>query len=376
MSAGKVFLVSATLGAGGAERQMADMANYWVRHGVEVTLATWSGAPSGDFYDLDERVRRLHIAVDPARGPLRTLAGVLSRVRKLRAILKASRPDVVLSFIAENNIVTILAAARLPLRVVVSERAHPAHDTNVRPVWRALRSMLYRRCDVVVAQTSETAQWLERKCATKVRVIPNALRPLPALVEQRQPLIVAVGRLVRQKGFDLLLSAFARVAAEFPDWQLVILGAGGQRQTLIALRDDLQLTDRVRFLGEVRDVDAWLARAGLVVQPSRFEGFPNAVLEGMALGAAVISADCPAGPADLIQEGINGRLVPTENVPALAQVMRELMRSPGMRASLGERARAVTQRFHQDRIMALWQAALLPGERSCAAAAGLDERVQ
>ena len=200
---------------------MADMANYWVRLGVDVTLATWNGAPSGDFYDLDERVRRVHIDVSSASRPLRTLSAVLTRVRKLRALLKMHRPDVVLSFIAENNVLTILAAARLPVRVVVSERAHPAHDTNVRPVWRLLRSVLYRWCDDVVAQTSETAQWLERKCATTVRVIPNGLRTLPALAEEREPVIVAVGRLVRQKGFDLLLRAFARVAAEFADWQIV-----------------------------------------------------------------------------------------------------------------------------------------------------------
>ncbi len=355
---------------------MADMANYWVRLGVDVTLATWNGAPSGDFYDLDERVRRVHIDVSSASRPLRTLSAVLTRVWKLRALLKMHRPDVVLSFIAENNVLTILAAARLPVRVVVSERAHPAHDTNVRPVWRLLRSVLYRWCDDVVAQTSETAQWLERKCATTVRVIPNGLRTLPALAEERQPVIVAVGRLVRQKGFDLLLRAFARVAAEFADWQIVILGEGAERSSLAALRDELQLTARVRFLGEVRDVEAWLARAGLVVQPSRFEGFPNAVLEAMALGAAVISADCPAGPADLIRDGLNGRLVPVEDVPALAQAMRELMQSPGTRASLGEQARGVAQRFHQDRIMALWQASLLPEDRSCASAAGLDGSVQ
>jgi glycosyltransferase involved in cell wall biosynthesis len=301
---------------------------------------------------------------------------VLTRARKLRALLKAERPDVVLSFMPENNVLTILAAARLPVRVVVSERAHPAHDTNVRPVWRLLRSLLYRWCDEVVAQTVETARWLEQHFTAKVRVIPNALRTLPVLAEERQLLIVAVGRLVRQKGFDLLLRAFARVGAEFADWQIVVLGEGAERPALLALRDELQLTSRVRFLGEDRDVEAWFARAGLVVQPSRFEGFPNAVLEAMALGAAVISADCPAGPADLIEDGLNGRLVPVNDVPALAQAMRELMRSEDVRASLGARARAVVQRFQQDRIMALWQASLLPEDRSCAAAAGLKERAQ
>ena len=355
---------------------MADMANYWVRHGVDVTLATWNGAPSGDFYDLDERVRRVHIDASSASRPLRTLSAVLTRVWKLRALLKMHRPDVVLSFIAENNVLTIVAAARLPVRVVVSERAHPAHDTNVRPVWRLLRSVLYRWCDDVVAQTSETAQWLERKCATTVRVIPNGLRTLPALAEERQPVIIAVGRLVRQKGFDLLLRAFARVAAEFVDWQIVILGEGAERASLAALRDELQLTARVEIprRGSRRRGLAGARRTGRAALALRRISERGARSHGV--GAAVISADCPAGPADLIRDGLNGRLVPVEDVPALAQAMRELMRSPGTRASLGEQARGVAQRFHQDRIMALWQASLLPDDRSCASAAGLDGSVQ
>jgi glycosyltransferase involved in cell wall biosynthesis len=376
LSARRIILVSASLGAGGAERQMADMASYWVRHGVEVTLATWNGAHSPDFYELDERVRRVHIAANSPGGALPTLATVATRVRKLRALLRAERPEVVLSFMPENNVLTIFAAARLPVRVVISERAHPAHDTNVRPLWRLLRKIVYRWCDEIVAQTREAALWLQQHFTVNVRVIPNGLRTLPTPVAERQLLIVAVGRLVRQKGFDLLLRAFAQVAAEFADWQVVVLGDGAERSSLVAQRDELQLTGRVRFLGEVREVEDWLARAGLVVQPSRFEGFPNAVLEAMALGAAVISADCPAGPADLIQDGVNGRLVPVEDVSALAGAMRELLADPKLRASLGERARLVTQRFHQDRIMALWQAALLPDDRSRAAAAQLEERAQ
>ena len=116
---------------------------------------------------------------------------------------------------------------------------------------------------------------------------------------------------------------------------------GPERERLQQLSEELGLRERVRLLGEIPDVEAWLARAGLVVQPSRFEGFPNAVLEAMALGAAVISADCPAGPAELIRDGLNGRLVPVEDVPALAQAMRELMqtraRARPRRASRGGR---------------------------------------
>ncbi len=103
-----------------------------------------------------------------------------------------------------------------------------------------------------------------------------------------------------------------------------------------------------------------MSRAGLVVQPSRFEGFPNAVLESMGMGAAVISADCPAGPAELIEDGVNGRLVPVDDVFTLSRVMGDLMADPALRARLGREALKVRERFRQESIMARWEALLLP----------------
>ena len=113
------------------------------------------------------------------------------------------------------------------------------------------------------------------------------------------------------------------------------------------------------FLGVRRDVEAWMRRAGLVVQPSRFEGFPNVVLEAMGSGAAVISADCPAGPAELIENAHNGCLVPVDDYLELANTMADLMSQPEKRARLGREALRVQERFGQARVMALWESALL-----------------
>ena len=179
-------------------------------------------------------------------------------------------------------------------------------------------------------------------------------------MQQRENLILAIGRLVPQKGFDLFLEAFARIAPEFPQWRAAIAGEGPDREALERLSAELGVRGRVDFVGHVRDVESWMARASLVVQPSRFEGFPNAVLESMGMGAAVISADCPAGPAELIEDGINGRLVPVEDVEALAEAMAELMGDPALRLRLGREATRVRERFRQDSIMAQWEAVLVP----------------
>ena len=171
--------------------------------------------------------------------------------------------------------------------------------------------------------------------------------------------MLAVGRLVRQKGFDLLLAAFVRIASEFPEWKVVIVGEGPERENLRQQRDALGLAARVELIGHSDEVESWMARAGLVVQPSRFEGFPNVVLEAMGMGAAVVSADCLAGPADLIRDGVNGRLVPVEDVAALAEAMRTLLSQPDLRAQFGREALAVRERFREERVMALWNDCLV-----------------
>ena len=359
-----LLLVIGTLQSGGAERQISDMANYWAARDWKVILATWSGPEIADFYPIDKRVLRVRLSMK-AKGSMKRsrIRANLRRVAQLRRLLVSTRPDVALSFLTEVNVVTILAGAGLKLRVVVSERVQPALHHALPWTWRILRRILYRWADAVVAQTKDAAQWLTRNCRTAVTVIPNALRSLPDPTGEREASIVAVGRLAHQKGFDVLLRAFARIAPAFQDWRLTIIGEGEERQNLTRLCGELLLDDRVEFAGQRPDTVAWLAHAGLVVQPSRFEGFPNVVLEGMGLGAAVISANCASGPSDIIEDGINGRLVPVDDVDKLAEVMTELLSCPDERDRLGRAASTVRERFRQDLVMDQWEACLFPNSR-------------
>lgn len=356
-----ILLVTGSIQCGGAERILADMANYWVARGATATLATWSGREVADFYRLDAGVRRAWLDVPLSRNTvLHQVHATWRRVRKLRRLMRETRPDVVLSFIHTSNVLAILAGCGLPSRIVISERMQPAVDPTLSAPWRLLRRLLYRKSSAVVAQTRDAAEWLEQNCGTRAVVIPNPLRALAPPGSERQALILATGRLVHQKGFDLLLRAFAAVATEFPEWRVAIAGEGRERESLVRLRDQLQLLGRVEFIGVREDIENWMSRAALIVQPSRFEGFPNAVLEGMGMGAAVISTDCPSGPAEIIEDGVNGRLVPVEDVAALTRVMAELMNDESRRVALGREAVKVRDRFRQDRIMAQWEACLLP----------------
>ncbi len=356
------MFVIGSLQCGGAERVMSDMANFWADKGWQVTVATWSAPRSTDFYRLAPAVTRVYLNDgDTANSAFAKSRSLFSRVLRLRRLLAHAGADAVLSFIHISNVLTILSTLGIRgLRVVVSERNHPLSSSGYSGLWRLLRRVLYGRADAVVAQTAAAAAWVDRACRVKTSVIANPLRPLPELRADREAMILAVGSLTRKKGFDLLIRSFAKIQAAVGGWRVVIVGAGPEEKSLLDLRDRLGLAHRVEIRRPVKDIETWMARAGLVVQPSRFEGFPNVVLEAMSMGAAVISADCPWGPADIVSDGVNGRLVPVEDVDTLAQTMAELIAQPRQRRRFGEAARKVREEYGQEKIMAQWQDCLLP----------------
>lgn len=356
----KIVLVISSLSSGGAERVLSNMANHWAAKGWDVSLLTFSGVDVDDFYTLDARVQRIHL--DFRRESAGPVDKVLFNVRRLKALRNALRelaPEALISFMVSTNVLSILASIGLPQRVIVSERNDPVANPNITPLWRLGRRLTYRYADYVVAQTSRAGSWLARNCGACIAEIPNPLRLLPVPRETREPLVIAVGRLNKQKGFDLLLHAFSQLMPSFPEWRLVILGEGPERERLEVLSKTLGLETRVDMPGRVKDVEHWMARASLMVQPSRFEGFPNVLLEGMGMGLAVVSADCPSGPAEIIEDRKNGRLVPVEDPLSLAKVMSCLMADPDMRHGLGVAAMTVRDRYSMKHIMEAWSALLM-----------------
>jgi glycosyltransferase involved in cell wall biosynthesis len=174
--------------------------------------------------------------------------------------------------------------------------------------------------------------------------------------DQRWPRIVGVGRLSREKGFDLLIRAFACIAPWYPDWSLQILGEGPQRAELEDLADSLGVRDNVHLPGWVERPEPALLDAGVFALPSRYEGFPNALLEAMACGLPCVAAACDSGPAEIIRDGVDGLLVPPENVDAMADALKQLVSDDAQRMRLGRRAVEVTSRFSRDAFFTQWDA--------------------
>jgi len=182
-----------------------------------------------------------------------------------------------------------------------------------------------------------------------------------------------MGRLVKSKGFDILIDAFSRIVNSNPEWSLKILGDGPLKRELQSQSEALGLANRIDFAGEVADPFPDLCAADLFVFPSRFEGFGLALCEAMACGLPVVSFDCPSGPREIIRNGLDGVLVPAEDTEALSKELDRLMADPGERQRLASRAPEVMIRFSIRRILGLWEElfdSILPPSRTRVSAEG------
>jgi glycosyltransferase involved in cell wall biosynthesis len=282
----------------------------------------------------------------------------------MRSAILGSTPDVVISFVHQVNVLTLLAIRFTSIPVVISERVDPRQH-RIAHVWEWLRSWSYPYAAMLVVQTDEIFEWAASKVGfEKSIVIPNPVaREQAGKPESRElfppPFVLAVGRLTRQKGIDLLMPAFGKVCHQYPEWSLVILGEGGERASLGAMARKLGIEARVHMPGRHANPGAVMSRASLFVLPSRYEGFPNALLEAMSYGLPVISFDCRSGPRDIIRDGVDGVLVPSEDVDALANAILDLVQDPDRRERYGRRALEVAERFSVERVMGLWEELLL-----------------
>ncbi len=387
-----VTLVIAHLGAGGAQRVAATAANALVERGIEVHLVKVFNDP-GDAYTVDPRVHRYSLGA-PMRSQrlqqnslkemldalarkiwefefverakslpfVRRPAAVVGfglelrrRSRGLRRRLRAIAPDAVLSFLTQTNILTLIAARGLPMRVVISERNDPAKQRhNLRVV--LLRNLLYRRSDMVTANSAGAVELLARIVPRdKLALLPNPLSMSErgAAVRFDAPTFITVTRLVGQKGIDVLLRAAAMAFAKLPEWRLAIVGDGPLSDELKSLAHDLGIASRIDWLGYLDEPIPYLRAAKFFVLTSRFEGSPNALIEAMACGLASVVSDASPGPLELIGDDA-GLIVPVEDAEATAAAIVALANDEGLRARLGEAAIARTEIYQVDRAMRVW----------------------
>jgi glycosyltransferase involved in cell wall biosynthesis len=283
------------------------------------------------------------------------------RILSLRRTLAAIRPRAVVSFLAESNIAATLASLSLGLPIIISERNHPGHDRM--PYLKArLRALVYPRATRLCVQTEDIRAWFQENLGIDAAVIANPVasaRSLPSAAtaepgSHHRRRAVSLGRLERQKGHDLLISAFARIADQAVGWNLVIFGEGSERARLEQSIRERGLEGRISLPGITGDAGAVLRSADLYVHAARFEGFPNAVLEALAAGLCVVASDGPGATGEILKGGGSGLLVPAEDEQALAEGLLATMTDEALRARHAASARNAVAALSPEQIARRW----------------------
>lgn len=355
----RVTIVNGSLGGGGAERNLAWLANSLVETGHPVTVLTLDGADP--FFELHPAVAHRALDVESkSRSTFEAISSNLKRIAGIRRAVKESNPDVVLGFCFQANIQTVLACAGTGLPVMIAERTDPLL-LRLPKAWMKLHQAVYPWAKAIVCQSRAVLERDKKLIRGKSFVIPNPVRtPEPDLVPapKTRKRLISVARMHPVKQLDVLIRVFARLAPDFPEWELVLVGAGVLFEDLKQLSVDLGLDGRVVFTGALKNPFPMVKSADLFALTSEREGLPNSLAEAMAHGVPAVSFDCPSGPAELIRDGVDGLLVPPNDTTALENALRQLMGNDEERARFAASAAQIVDRFKPSDILNLWIEAL------------------
>ena len=353
-----IALHIADLKGGGAERVCLILADHLARRGYRVDLVVCRAA-GPLLADVPTGVRVVSLDA----------VGSFASLLPLTRYLERTRPSVMLAHLVPQNTMAVLAARLSGASTRVFIAQHAALSAEAKAGWSPWRTMaptLYRwvlpRAAGVVAVSRGVARDLAAVTgfpATGITAIYNPVE-IDALIEQShepfeaalaspgEPLILGVGRLTEQKRFDVLIDAFAILAAERAGI-LILCGEGPLRKTLQAQVEAIGLGDRIELVGFQSNPARFMAAADLVVLSSAREGFGNVLVEAMACGTPVVSTDCPHGPAEILDGGRFGELTPVGDVVALAAAMARTLDNPLPGETLINRAREFAAHKAADR---------------------------
>lgn len=363
---GIAFVIS-DLEVGGAQRVLSNLVNHLTKDNYPITLITLESSQT-DYFKIDNRIRRIELGVRviraPSEGVYIAIKRNLQRVSALRNAIKASEASCTVSFLGRINILLIMATLFLGKKVIISERNDPAKE-SLGVLWDLLRRLLYRYADIVTANSRGALKSMSRYVPyRKLRYVPN-VRAKAEIVDglfDREKWILAVGRLEQQKGYDVLLAAFAEIYSRLVDWKLIIIGEGSQQEFLKNLANELNIPKkRIQWVGEANPHPFYI-KASVFVLPSRFEGTPNSMLEAMASGATVVVSDASSGPLEYIKNQETGVVFPVNDVGVLAEVLEEV----AMNSTLRERLAISAKKRLEDEVDAIsvWKSLLESGAES------------
>ncbi|MEU9116336.1 glycosyltransferase family 4 protein [Streptomyces sp. NPDC048483] len=356
------FLIHNAYGIGGTIRTTFNLARTLAeRHDVEiVSVLRHRDTP---VFDLGPGVALRHLVdiresaddgADPAYGrPAKVFPAAEGRFaqyseltdRRIAQHLRRTEADVVVGTRPGLNVHIARQARRGPVRI---GQEHLTLDTHSPALKLALRGA-YPRLDAVTTVTEADARSYRRALrlpGVRIEAVPNSV-PAPGLqpADGSGKWVVAAGRLARVKRYDVLIRAFAEVVARRPDWRLRIYGGGAEKAALRALIDELGLYNHVFLMGAANPLEPEWAKGSIAAVSSSLESFGMTIVEAMRCGLPVVATDCPHGPGEIIDDGVDGKLVPVGNPQAMAASLLDLINDDAARRRMGRAALAASDRF-------------------------------
>lgn len=352
----KLALIAYLQGNGGAERQITLLANVMAKRGHEVHFLVV--AQYSKRYPISEKV----IIHDLTYAENKGLHPIIGRYLALKKVYKEIQPDITIHYNLQSAYLTLAMPKKIYCKAIYSERGDP-YDKEYSGLLGKIRDWAVKGMDGLVFQSEGARDFFDEKIRAKSVVIHNSVEvpvdkyPVPL---NRRKRIVSAGRLHEQKNYSLLIDAFAKIASDIPEYELVIYGDGDLRESLQKKIYNYKLNDRISLLSACKDLWDKIHDASLFVLSSDFEGMPNALMEAMALGIPCLSTDCrPGGARTLIKDGINGFVIPRKDTNALAEKMLYILTHPDVSKRISEGGRKIAYTHNEKETFDKWEAFLV-----------------
>lgn len=346
----KILFVIASLTSGGAERVLSTLANYFVKKEYEVTIVTLSDLEI--FYAIDDDINILSYSKINV-GKLKHLSGQLFHIRDS---IKKNNPDIIISFMDSTNVFTLISSVGMKIPVLISERNY--YNKLKKRFWRVLRRVTYPLSSGLVVLSQYDYDKYDFVKSKKIIFNPlNIEKILDVKIEKKEKLLISVGSLTKQKGFDMLIKALSTV--KLNDWKFLIIGEGPERKYLTSLLQKYNLEENVYLIGRKKNIFDYYKKASIFVLSSYYEGFPNVLAEAMAHGCACVAFDCLTGPSEIIEHNVNGYLVEANNIDILSQQIAKLIINSEVRNIFFNESLKIKEKLELSTVASVWEEYIL-----------------
>ncbi len=351
----KIAFVIGKLSNGGAERVISTLSNELITE-YEVLIITF--IKREPFYPLNPKIKVVHCMEKKGNSKnfLQSLALNFKLVIKTCKVIKRERVDLMIGFITSANVIATVASKIMGIPSIISERNNPFVE-KVPKFWSVQRRFWYPKATHLVLQTQGVRKFYsdsikENKTSVIANPISKTLTESRSVYDVSSRTILTIGRLAAQKNQQLLIKAFSNLDTD--DWTIKMIGIGKKKNELLALIQQLGLGNKIEIIEPKENIADYYNKAGIFAFTSVYEGLPNALIEAMHFGLPCISTDCDFGPSELIENGVNGYLVPMDNQKCFEEKLNALMTNENIRGQFSEKAKISTQKYENDPIVKRW----------------------